>query len=401
MLFSKFHAGYAAFAVKYLFGLWFALLPHRHAHAFTGKYPIQNFTPSDYKAGIQNIDFAQNRDMALFVANNLGVLSYNGHDWETHAYKTGKKQRALAFDEKANRLYYGSQGEFGYFDGDWNQVPLTDKIPASAGNFDEVWDVFLLHSKVYFCTFQGIYVYDGQTISVVERPGGFSRSFLANGKLFAQGKEGMLFEIKDRELLSTAFAQSNRGESIAGIIPHDGAYLLFYNSGKIEMATAFGAGNPFGALSNALQGKYVNHVLQLSDTRLVISTQTAGLFLFDLQNQSIENIDTKSGLLTNACLRAFQDHGGNLWVGMQNGIALVNINSPMRFINQEINLQGSGYDAFDMETGSYYTTSNGIYFLKKKRRPSRVFARHGRPRLRDAKNCRETVRRAPHGAVPP
>jgi hypothetical protein len=42
--------------------------------AINGKYPIKNFTPADYKAGIQNIDFAQNRAMNLFVANNLGVL---------------------------------------------------------------------------------------------------------------------------------------------------------------------------------------------------------------------------------------------------------------------------------------------------------------------------------------
>ncbi|HKK73425.1 MAG TPA: hypothetical protein VJ953_00015, partial [Saprospiraceae bacterium] len=52
--------------------------------SYTGQYPIRNFTPVDYRAGIQNIDFAQNRNMSLFVANNLGILSYNGKDWETH-----------------------------------------------------------------------------------------------------------------------------------------------------------------------------------------------------------------------------------------------------------------------------------------------------------------------------
>ena len=67
--------------------------------AFNGKYPIRNFTPIDYKAGIQNIDFAQNRNMTLFVANNLGVLSYNGKEWNLHAFKSGKKERCLAFDE--------------------------------------------------------------------------------------------------------------------------------------------------------------------------------------------------------------------------------------------------------------------------------------------------------------
>ncbi len=365
MTFGHFHVeGYPTYT-KYILCLLLALLPGLPCRAFSGKYPVHNFMPSDYKAGIQNIDFAQNRDMTLFVANNLGVLSYNGKAWERHAFQTGKKQRSLAFDEKANRLYFGSQGAFGYFNGDWNMVSLVDKIPQSFRDFDEVWDVFLLNSKVYFCTFQGIYVYDGQSISVLVHKQGFNRTFQANGKLFAQSRQGELFEIKDQELLALPYLHNSSNETIAGVISQEGGYLLIYNSGKIEFATSFGVVGKYDGLSRALQGKYVNHVLQLSDSRLAISTQTAGLFLFDLQKQSIENITTQDGLLSNACLRAFQDYSGNLWVGMQNGISLVDLNSPMRFINQEINIQGSGYEAFAREEGTYYTTSNGIYFLAK------------------------------------
>lgn len=363
MKFDHFHSNGNAPYIGYILILLFAFLLTTPCHAFSGKYPIQNFMPSDYKAGIQNIDFAQNRNMTIFVANNLGILSYNGKSWEQHAFQTGKKQRSLAFDEKNDRLYFGSQGSFGYFHGDWDMVSLADKIPPSAPDFDEVWDVFLLNSKAYFCTFQGIYVYDGQSISVLAHKHGFSRTFQANGKLFAQSRQGQLFEIKDQELLLPPYLRHSSNETIAGVIAQDGGYLLVYNSGKIEFATSFGGVAKYGGLEKALQGKYVNHVLQLSDGRLAISTQTAGLFLFDLQKQSIENITAKEGLLSNACLRAFQDHSGNLWVGMQNGIALIDINSPMRFINQEINIQGSGYEAYQREEGTYYTTSGGIYFL--------------------------------------
>ena len=148
---------YSAYNTKYVFCLSILFLLCNPPRALCGKYPIQKFTPTDYKAGIQNIDFAQNRDMTLFVANNLGVLSFNGKDWETHAFKSGKKKRALAFDESTNRLYVGSQGEFGFIEEDWSYVSLIDKIPAATRDFDEVWDVFLLNSKVYFCTFKSYY----------------------------------------------------------------------------------------------------------------------------------------------------------------------------------------------------------------------------------------------------
>ncbi len=354
------------YIIKYFLFLIFLLVNDQIGHAYTGKYPIQNFTPTEYKAGIQNIDFAQNRDMSLFVANNLGVLSYNGNEWQTHNFKTGKKTRSLAFEEQSDRLYMGAQGDFGYFEADWQYTSLVDKIPPEFRDFDEVWDVFLANDQVYFCTFQSIYIYNGNTIKVINQAEDFERSFLVNGKVFTQNQRGKLFEVIDEKLVNLNKNPQNQiNEVIAGLIAEEEGYLLIYNSGHIEMSTPFGVQAVHPKLSQVLRSTFVNHVGQLSDNRLAISTQRAGLFLYDLQSQEIENISTLEGLASNACLRSFQDYYGNLWVGMQNGIALVPINSPMRFINQEIQLQGSGYDAFETETGTYFSTSNGIYFLAK------------------------------------
>ena len=352
------------YIIPYVFLLPVMVLLSNGLMAKTGKYPIQHFTPTEYQAGIQNIDFAQNRDMTLFVANNLGVLSYNGNAWNRHDYKTGKKKRSLAFDEQTNRLYVGSQGEFGYFQDDWHYVSLVEQVPETARNFDEVWDVFLLDNQVYFCTFRGIYVYDGQQITLLEHKNGLERSFLVDGTLFTQDQQGALLEV-DHQSLKSSFPQSREGEIIAGMVTQDQGYVVFYNSGHIELTTAFGASPIYASLATTLAGTYVNHVQELSDTRLVIATQTAGLFLFDRQTGEIETISTDGGLASNACLRTFQDFSGNLWVGMQNGIALIDINSPMRLINQDVRIQGSGYEVYETSQGTYFTTSNGIYFLEK------------------------------------
>lgn len=350
---------------KFLLYCWGSILlfcPHPTIKASSGKYPIRIYSPAEYKAGIQNIDFAQNRDMTIYVANNLGVLSYNGSNWQTRDFRTGKKKRSLAFDKASNRLYVGAQGDFGYLEDDWRYVSLIDLLPAEAKDFDEVWDVFLLHSRVYFCTFQGIYVFDGKKIAVIEQEGGLDRSFAANGKLFTQSRKGELLEVKGTSL-TQAFPQNVREEVIAGLIPEDDGYLIIYNSGQIEWTSPFATRPKYRSLSQRLQGTYVNHVLSLSDNRLAISTQTAGLFLFDPQDGSLEQISSREGLSSNACLRSFQDHFGNLWVGMQNGIAFIQINAPARFLGRESGIQGSGYDAFQTTEGTYFTTSNGIYFL--------------------------------------
>lgn len=327
-------------------------------------YPIQNFAPADYKAGIQNIDFAQNRDMGLFVANNLCVLSFNGKEWGRYNFKNGKKNRSLAFDAVKNRLYVGAQGEFGYFESDWNYVSLSKAIPEAHSDFDEVWDVYIMGSKVYFCTFQGIYFYDGSSIQVLGHPDGLKRSFVANGKLFAQTQQATLLEA-DGTTLSPAKGFETLNGIISGMIPYNQGYLLFYNSGQIEYRTPIATVQRYPALQQALRGTYVNHVLSLSDRRLAITTQAAGLFLFEPQKETIKQITVEAGLATNACLRSFQDYEGNLWVGMQNGIALVHINAPMRLVGKAIGLQGSGYEGYETDEGTYFTTSSGIYFLER------------------------------------
>ena len=335
-----------------------------NSFANEGKYPIQNFSPSEYKAGIQNIDFAQNRDMRLFIANNLGVLTFNGKDWEVHAYQSGKKQRSLAFDEEVNRLYIGSQGDFGYFDEKWKYVSLYDLIPNAARDFDEVWDVFISKSKVYFCTFQHLYIYDGENIKIVNKEGGFDRSFLVQGKVLTQDHHGHLYEVSENGLIDINIS-APKDQIIAGIIPIQSGYLIIYKSGKVGQSSTLLANPSHEQIEEALIGAYVNHVLPLSDNRIAICTQTAGLFFYDLQTSEIEHLTTRDGLQSNACLRAFQDFNGNLWLGLQNGISLLQINSPMRIMNKEIDLQGSGYEVFNREEGNYYSTSNGFYFLSK------------------------------------
>lgn len=325
-------------------------------------YPIQNYNSIDYKAGNQNIDFAQNKNMNLFVANNLGVLSFNGNQWTTYSYKTGSKKRSLAFDDSNHRLYAGSQGDFGYYKDNWEYVSLANRLPSSTPNFDEVWDVYIHEGMIYFCTFQGIFIFQNDEFhKVITLHEGLERTFHVGGQLFLQNKYGKLFELKNNEVFKSIH-QEQTNDVISGIVHYSDGYLLFYHSGYIEYATYETAEPALTFLQNKIKGTYVNHVFELSDTRIAISTQTSGLFLVDLLTQSIDRFTTENGLLSNTCLRSFQDYNGNLWVGLQNGLSMIEVNSPIRLIQRDIGIQGSGYEIFETDNYTYYSTSNGIYY---------------------------------------
>jgi len=349
---------YCKYYIKYVH--FYCLLVLGFAGFSNPTYPILNYGPDIYQAGNQNIDFAQNRNRTLFVANNLGVLTFNSNSWDTHSTQTGKKKRSLAFDETRERLYVGSQGEFGFFEDSWQYKSLHDLVPSKHQDYDEVWDVILFDHAVYFCTFQKLFKYHDGKITVLEHDGGFQRAFMINQKLFVQSAGGELLELQGDKFKPSFEVQTDL--RIIGLIKDRDGYYVFYNSGKIDFNINGKLQPQANKLSEQLHGKFVNHVLQLSDERIVASTQTAGIFVYDAKSEILENITVESGLRSNTCLRSFQDYAGNIWVGTQNGISHVLINSPIRMLQQQTGILSSGYEILETKEGRYFSTSDGTYY---------------------------------------
>src|SRR5690554_3732615 len=74
---------------------------------------IRYYSTRDYNGGIQNWSITQDKSGLIYVANNFGVLEYDGSTWNRYAPKTGTKVRHLAID-KDGRIYVASQGDFGF-----------------------------------------------------------------------------------------------------------------------------------------------------------------------------------------------------------------------------------------------------------------------------------------------
>jgi ligand-binding sensor domain-containing protein len=64
------------------------------------------------------------------------------------------------------------------------------------------------------------------------------------------------------------------------------------------------------------------------DGSYVIGTVSNGVFYFDLQRKGI--IFQNKGLSNNTVLSLFEDADKNLWVGLDNGINCINLQSPIK-----------------------------------------------------------------------
>ncbi len=345
-------------------GLLFLYFPVP-AQVFPGLPFIKTYGTSDYGAGIQNWDIAQDERGLLYFANNFGLLEYDGRYWQTYTVQKGAKVRCLSMGPDG-RIFIGSQREFGYFspaaNGSWQYISLADSLPAEERNFDETWRIFQLNGKVYFCTFQDIFVYDGQMLQVIHPDNPLEFSFLANNRLYVLDWEEGLHTIQQDRLEPVPDGEQFRHKRIVAILPYSQQKLLIvtqkhglylYDGHQFSETSPL----PDSSVSNAL----LNCAIRMENGNYVLGSQSNGLFLLNHRLELLQQLDKKEGLNDHTVVSLYEDRHNNLWAGHNNGLSYIELSSPFTLLDEKIQVPGSGYAAFLQQDTLYLGTNNGLY----------------------------------------
>ena len=94
-------------------------------------YPTTNFSRETYGGGNQSWDITQNKNGWIYIANNNGLLEYDGSRWRTFSVANESVIRSV-YASNDNRIYAGASKEFGYFeyeeDGNLKYHSLIPKV---------------------------------------------------------------------------------------------------------------------------------------------------------------------------------------------------------------------------------------------------------------------------------
>lgn len=329
---------------------------------------IQNYGPEEYNAGIQNWSIIQQNGGMLYVANNIGLLEFDGHTWERYAVPNRTKIRSLFIDQEEN-IFVGSQRDFGYFSpnnvGKLIYTSLADSLPPKFRDFDETWKIYGQGELVYFCTFSEIFVYDGKGLRVVTSDYPLEISFFHNNILYTQEWGKGLSKLHGDELSLLANGGFFKDKRISNIFSYDSEQWLIstfdnglftYNNGEIKVLKVDERLD--------LKALIVNYATRLTNGQIALGTQNGGLIIINKSGELISQIDQSSGLRDRTVNFIYEDLQSNLWLTLNNGIARVDLNSPFTLMNQKMGLSGSGYAALETAEGTYLGTNNGLYLYK-------------------------------------
>ena len=316
---------------------------------YFGQYPVQYFSAEFYGANPQNWAVAQDPVRGfMYFGNYRGLLENDGQHWRLHPLPNGTAVRSLHIDAAQARIYVGGQGEFGYFKPDvqgmLQYVSLSDSLDANERSFADVWSILPpthLDSNLHFVTAQRIFEFRSDKLQGASQPetgAEFEFGFVCRGRKFVCKLRVGLCEIKSGKTPlvegGAAFAMQNvslmlplgRGDFLIGT--KDPARLYRYDGANIQPWPENGAAWP---LDNCALYRGV----ALGDSLIVLGTRQYGAFVLNTAGQGVAQINRGPDLPNDNVLALCVDQVGNLWLGLENGIAMVELNSPVRNVTPQ------------------------------------------------------------------
>ncbi len=335
-------------------------------HAQGLKRPIptlpltRHFDSRTYQGGIQNWDIRQSNNGLLYVANNFGLLEFDGSQWKRYDVIQSTKLRAL-HTSLDGRIYVGGSKTFGYFHPDSSGLSFHKvDIPASFGT-DEIWNLFPTDQGLLISGLNSLLIWSSDTLRKVNLSGvvpGLAQQ--VDGRIFVNGTSGGIYEWIKGSLQKIQGSEIFKGD-LNGVLSDDRG-TIFFLSDEGRCFRWNGTFLPFttpldGFLSQAL----INVSLKLSNNQFVIGTQNDGLVITNQQFEPVKYLTRGRGLNNRSVLSLHEDPFNNLWVGLNNGLTLVELGYPLTLINEEMGLEGTGYAALPLGRKLYLGTSNGLF----------------------------------------
>ena len=329
-----------------------------------GSPKIRNYENSVIKIGTQTwmIDIGANG--LTYFANNDGVLEFDGLTWRTYPLPASSVVRSVKATDDG-RIFAGGHNEFGYFlsnpSGQLVFHPLHQLLPEKYRDFDEIWKIHEVQNSIIFQTFLQIMIYRNDSLIVVEAPEMFHFSFVINGELYVNDQMQGLYKLEDDKLVRLRGAEALMGKLIWVMLPKQDDILIstadegmyVYNGSSLIPWE-----NPASGL---LQEKQVYYGTTLGNDVYAFGTIQDGLIICDTDGNLLQHINVEKGLQNNTVLSICRDQYANLWLGLDNGIDYVAINSPLSYLSTYNNLS-AGYSAVIHNGLLYLGTNRGVFY---------------------------------------
>ena len=328
--------------------------------------PINNFSTLDYGAGSQNWSITQDNTRYIYVANNKGLLEYNGTKWSL--YPSPNETILRAVNVINGLVYTGAYHEFGYWKRDnyglLNYTSLSTQLGVTFYEDEEFWNILYYDTLVLFQSLDRIHIYNIATKAyhVLKFKAHITKIFKVKNDFYFQSLHNGLYKISNGSAILISDDIIVKDQPIVNIhTKNDEPLLLTQSNGFYTLEDNIL--KPWDSPANTfLQQMSAFTSKQLQDNSFAIGTISNGIVHINQNGTLNFQITQINGLTNNTVLSIHEDLDSNLWLGLDNGIDCINMESPYRIYNDEAGTFGSLYASIVHKGILYLGTNQGLFY---------------------------------------
>ena len=328
--------------------------------------PIVKYPSTVYGAGNQNWMISQGQNHFVYFANNEGLLEFNGSNWKLYLSPNETIVRSVkVIDDK---IYTGCYMEFGFWtrqsNGLLKYTSLSNRIKSKIQDDEQFWNILNYDQWVIFQSLNKIYIYDTKTkgFNIVSSNNTISKSFRTNNSIYFQTVNEGLFEIengKSKLISDNPILKSNK--IVNGFFIDDGLLIQTQYNGFFKLTN--GELSKFSTEAETeLSASSIYSSQMLSDGSLALGTISNGIFILTKDGKVKYHITQNKGLSNNTALSLFEDADKNLWIGLDNGINCINMQSPVKSFFDDTGIFGTVYASLLHNGKLYIGTNQGLFY---------------------------------------
>lgn len=324
---------------------------------------VENYNKSDYQGDNQIWNAAQGNDKAMYFANNHYLLRYDGVIWEKYSLPNKTIIRSILIE--GDKIYSGSYKEFGYWyreNGKMKYVSITKNLRLFAEkDNEEIWKIFRYNGSLYFQSFNDVFIYDGKHISKIKFPFLISYCFVVDKNLYVASVDKGLFRMNGSKISNPKGWNILKNTVVHAIEKYKNTIYIFTQKKGIFIVEESGLKPWNNPLNETLKANGINVAKFIKNNKLVVGTGNKGVYIYDFITQTYKNIDRNNVLMNNSVLCIGFDKEEDLWLGLDNGIAHVEVNSPISFFYDNSGILGSVYSVATTNSGYLIASNHGIF----------------------------------------
>ena len=327
---------------------------------------IRNYKRTDYKGGTQNWNIDQDKNGNMYFANNNGLFQFDGSTWRKYSLPNSSAIRCLKIGD-SGKIFVGGYDEFGYFKADSKGKLIYFSISKlvnrdNINTIDFIWKIHIYGDEVIFQSFARAYIFKKNSLKLLEAPDRFQFSFQVKNQLYFQDVSKGIMKYENGQLQPLKGSTTLNNTEIWGMfsMPENKILIATLDKGLYlydgEKMTSWDTeANIFIKKNSSLGG------VTIKDKFIVLNSVLDGIIICDLNGKIIQQINHQKGLQNNTILTSFLDNKNNLWLGLDNGIAFVNENSPFTYFGFSFGLS-TVYASVVHKGNLYVATNQGLFY---------------------------------------